>query len=267
MKIIDISEKIEPLYFVCLEDWNKNLVEVQSIKEKWYRKMKSEGLRVKLALTENKFIDGMIEYMPVEYACVEGSSLYIVNCIWVHGYTGKGRGNRQGKGIGKALLKAAEDDVKMLGMDGLAVWGISEEIWMNATWYQKQDYEKVDQTGWFVLLWKRFSDRAIPPKWRKGQFQQELVPGKVKVTSFFSGQCCSENSVYWAAKKAAGEYGDKVIFEVIDMSQAENREKYGFGWRLYVNGENLFTGYPPSYEHIKAKIEEKLKKSPLKKWD
>ena len=261
MKIIDITEKIEPLYFVCLEDWNKYLVEVKSIKERWYRQMTDKGLRVKLALTENKFIDGMIEYMPIEYACVEGDSLYIVNCIWVHGYPGKGRGNQQGKGIGKALLKAAEEDVKALGMTGMAVWGISENIWMNAHWYQKQGYEQADQTGWFVLLWKQFTDNATRPKWRIGEFRQDLVQGKVKVTSFFSGQCCSENSVYWAAKKAAGEFGDKVIFEIIDMGEAENREKYGFGWRLYVNGENLFTGYPPSYEQIKAKIEEKLQHS------
>ena len=64
--------------------------------------------------------------------------------------------------------------------------------------------------------------------------------------------------MYYWAKKAASEFGDKVVFEEINMSEAENRRKYSFKWRLYINGENLFTGILPSYNEIKAKIEEKL---------
>jgi GNAT superfamily N-acetyltransferase len=259
MKIIDLTKDIEPLYFVCLAEWNKELNQTKSIKENWYRQMKEKGLRVKIALTDENVAAGMIEYMPIEYSCAQGSDLYIVNCIWVHGYEGKGPGNLQGKGLGQALLEAAEEDVRSLGRSGLAAWGISERMWMNAPWFQRHGYKKVDQTGWFVLLWKAFTENAVPPKWRKGKFRQEPVPGKVKVTSFFSGQCCSENSVYLDAKRAAGEYGENVVFEEIDMSKTENREKYGFGWRLYINGENLFTGIPPSYEQIRAKIKQLMK--------
>lgn len=259
MEIVNLTKEIEPIYLICLEEWNEGLDdEIRLIKDKWYGEMKEKGLRVKIALTNENIVGGMIEYMPIEFSCAEGSDLYIVNCIWVHGYEGKGRGNLQGKGMGKALLKAAENDVKALGKNGLVVWGLSEEIWMNAPWFQKHGYEKVDQQGWFVLLWKSFTDNAVPPKWIRGEFKQEIVPGKVNVTSFFSGQCCSENAVYNWAKKAAGEFGDKVIFEEINMSKAENRRKYGFGWRLYINGENLFTGHPPSHEQIKARIKEKL---------
>lgn len=258
MKIINLTKEIEPLYFVCLAEWNEELDKVKSIKEKWYNEMKRKGLRIKIALNDEGVISGMIEYMPIEYSCADGFHLYIVNCIWVHGYKGKGRGNQQNKGIGKALLKAAEDDVRTLGMNGLTVWGLSEPIWMNALWYQKHGYEKVDQTGWFVLLWKAFTENAVPPKWRKGKFSQALVPGKVKVTSFFSGQCCSENSIYCNAKKAASEFDDNVIFEEIDMRKTENRRKYGFDWRLYINRENLFDRSLPTYGQIKAKIKEKL---------
>ncbi|MBN2520667.1 MAG: GNAT family N-acetyltransferase, partial [Bacteroidales bacterium] len=203
-------------------------------------------------------ITGMIEYMPIEYSYAEGDYLYFVNCIWVHGYEIKEMGNKQGKGIGKELLKAAEEDVIKMNMNGLAVWGLSEPIWMNAPWFEKQGYEKADQYKWFVLLWKAFNKNAIQPKWRKGKFKQELIPGKVKVTAFKSGQCSSENSIYYAAKKAASEFGNKVVFEEIDMNKNENKKKYGFDWRLYINGENIFTNYPPSYEQIKAKITKKL---------
>jgi hypothetical protein len=128
MKIIKITDNLEPDYLVCLEDWNKDLKEVKSIKQKWYRAMKKKGLRVKIAIMDKNITGGMIEYMPIEYSCARGSQLYIVNCIWVHGYEGKGPGNMQGKGIGTALLHSAEREVLELGMDGLAVWGISEKM-------------------------------------------------------------------------------------------------------------------------------------------
>lgn len=261
MLIIDLNKEHEPLYLVCLEEWSETMKEASYIKEKWYNEMKEKGLRVKLALNDEGVVGGMIEYMPVEYSYAEGSDLYIVNCIWVHGYEGKGVGNVQGKGMGKALLKAAEEDVKALGKKGLAAWGIKEEFWMSASWYQKHGYEKVDQEGWMVLVWKPFSEDAVPPKWIKGEFKQEAVPGKVKVTSFFSGQCPSGNGAYHRAKKAASEFGEKVVFEEIDMSIAENRRKYGLKGGLYIDGENIFTGPPPSYEEIKGKIEEKSEKS------
>jgi hypothetical protein len=128
MKIVNIIENLEPDYLVCLEDWNKDLQEVKSIKQKWYNERKRNGLRIKIAIMDNHITGGMIEYMPIEYSYARGSNLYIVNCIWVHGYEGKGPGNMQGKGIGTALLHSAEREVLELGMDGLAVWGISEKM-------------------------------------------------------------------------------------------------------------------------------------------
>ena len=74
---------------------------------------KEKGLGVKLARSEAEKICGMIQYLPIEESFVEEKDLYEVYCIWVHGY-------KQGKGIGKALLAAAEEDVRDLGAKGLA---------------------------------------------------------------------------------------------------------------------------------------------------
>ena len=258
MKISDLDKENEELYFLCLEDWSDSMKEVKDVKERWFTDMKEKGLRVKIAKTDDGVTAGMIEYMPIEYSYAEGRDLYIVNCIWVHGYEEKGCGNLQGKGMGKALLEAAEDDVRSLGKKGLAAWGLSEEFWMSASWFQKQGYEKVDQAGWLVLVWKPFSQDAIAPRWIKGEFSQEITPGKVMVTSFFSGQCPSETGGHFRAREASSEFDDRVLFEEIDMSLADNRKRYGLKGGIYVNGENIFTGPPPTYEQIRAKIEEKL---------
>ncbi len=123
MKVIDLTKDYKQLYFVCLEDWSEEIKEAGGHKEAWYNKMKDEGLRVKLAVDDNGEVGGMIQYIPIEHSFVEGRDLYLINCIWVHGYK-KGRGNFQKKGMGKALLHAAETDVEAKGAKGMVAWGI-----------------------------------------------------------------------------------------------------------------------------------------------
>ena len=81
MNITNLNKQTESAYFVCLEEWNDNLKMACSIKHKWFHRMKTKGLRVKTAVTDEDIPVGMIEYIPIEYSCAEGCDLYIVNCI------------------------------------------------------------------------------------------------------------------------------------------------------------------------------------------
>ena len=67
-------------------------------------------------------------------------------------------GKHQNKGIGKALLQAAEEDVVLKNADGLAAWGLSMPFWMKASWFKKQGYKKVDKNGMAVLVFKPFKE-------------------------------------------------------------------------------------------------------------
>jgi hypothetical protein len=133
-------------------------------------------------------------------------------------------------------------------------------LYMDSPWFEKQGYEKADEKGGKYLVWKAFTEDALSPEWIEIEFKQEQAAGKVKVTSFFSGECSAQNGAHYRAKKAASDAGDMVIFEEIDLSDSENRKEYGFGGGIYVNGENIFdiSVPPPSYDMIKKKIEEKL---------
>ena len=75
MKIIDLQDNYKQLYFVCLEDWSEEVKEAGNHKEIWYKKMKDNGLRVKLALDEREEVGGMIQYLPIEYSFAEGEGL------------------------------------------------------------------------------------------------------------------------------------------------------------------------------------------------
>jgi len=261
MKIIDLNDEYEKLYFVCLEDWTEEMKEAGDHKEVWYNKMKDKGLRVKLALDDRGEVGGMIQYTPIEHSFVEGKDLYFVNCIWVHGYK-KGRGNFQKRGMGKALLQAAEDDARALGAKGIVAWGIPLPFWMKASWFRKHGYAKVDRQGFLgnVLLWKPFTHDATPPKWIKQRKKPEMVPGKVAVTAFLNGWCPAQNLVFERAKRAASEFGDKVVFREIGTFDRECFLEWGIADALFIDNKQVRTGPPPSYEKIKKIIAKRVRR-------
>ncbi|MBC2763273.1 MAG: GNAT family N-acetyltransferase [ANME-2 cluster archaeon] len=164
MNVIDLADEHQQLYFMCLEDWSEEIKEAGTRKELWYKGMVEKGLRVKLALDDGGQVGGMIQYGPIEHSFAAGNGLYFIYCIWVHGHK-QGRGNFQKKGMGKALLRAAEDDARDRGAQGMAAWGMFLPFWMKASWFKKQGYSKVDRQGLSVLLWKPFTDIAKSPQW------------------------------------------------------------------------------------------------------
>ena len=259
MEIIDLTEEHEKIFFLCLEDWSDEMKESGNHKELWYNKMKDKGLRVKLAVDDNGQVGGMIQYVPIEESFIEGENLYFINCIWVHGYK-QGRGNFRKMGMGKTLLAVAEADAQNLGAKGIAAWGISLPFWMKASWYRKRGYVKTDNQGGMVLLWKQFAADAVPPKWIKQNKKPERVPGKVTVSSFKNGWCPAQNLVYERARRAAAEFGDAVVFQEYDTFDRDVMMEWGIVDALYIDGKQVRTGPPPSFEKIRRKIAKRVKK-------
>jgi N-acetylglutamate synthase-like GNAT family acetyltransferase len=259
MKIIDLTPENEALFFICLEDWADEAKESGHKRAQWYAKMRPLGLGVKLALHDSGQVGGMIQYLPVEHSTVEGKDLYMIQCIWVHGHK-KGRGNFQGKGMGKALLHSAEEDVRARGAKGIAAWGLSLPFWMKASWFKKQGYTKADKDGMAVLMWKQFSPEAQAPRWIKEKKRPALIPGKVVVSSYVTGWCMVQNLAYERAKRASSMFPDKVVFQEIDTSVRANLNEWGIADGLYIDGKPVNTGPPPSFEKIKKLIEKKVRK-------
>ena len=256
MNIIDLNEKFYSIYFLCLEDWSDEILEAGNHKEIWFQKFKDKGLRVKIAV-ENDKVFGMIQYLPIEYSMVEGKGLYFINCIWVHGHK-KGVGNCQKKGIGTKLLKAAEEDVKSLKGDGIAAWGLSLPFWMKASWFKKKGYKKIDKDGISILLWKPFTEDVVPPNWIKEKRKPQLSKGKVKVTSLINGWCPAQNMICERAKRASLEFGERVEFQEISTSNKETLIEWGISDALFVDGKQIRTGPPPSYKKIKKIISKRV---------
>ena len=166
----------------------------------------------------------------------------------------------QKKGMGKALIQAAVEDARSLGAKGISAWGITLPFWMKAAWFKKQGFNKSDKTGMQVLLWKSFTEDAARPKWIREKKKPEKVPGKVTVTAFLNGWCPAQNIVFERAKRASAEFGDKVEFKEINTFDRESFLEWGISDALFVNGKQIRTGPPPSYEKIKKLIEKRMRR-------
>jgi GNAT superfamily N-acetyltransferase len=257
MRVIDLTEEHESSYFWCLEEWSDEMKEAGDHKETWYCRMKERGLRVKLAVNDDGVLGGMIQYLPVEESIVEGRDLYFIPCVWVHGHK-QGRGNLQGSGLGTALLEAAEADARERGAKGIAAWGLALPIWMKASWFRKHGFRKADRQGIALLLWKPFTDDALPPKWIRQRKEPEEHAGCVTVTGFCNGWCPAQNLTFERAKRASAELGDKVVFREIDTSDRGVFLEWGVADGVYVDGKLIRSGPPPSYERVRKRIAKSL---------
>lgn len=249
MDIVELTAQHEDSYLMCLEDWSSEMQEAGDHKARWYRTMRERGLRVRLALDDDGRPIGMIQYLPIEHSLAVGADLYMIMCIWVHGHK-QGVGNRQGKGVGRALLEAAEADAWELGAKGISAWGVVFPTWMRSRWFKKRGYRQVDRVGMRVLMWKPFAEDAAPPRWIEPGPRPLPIEGKVAVTAFINGWCPANNLVYERAKKAAEVLGADVVFESVDTTDQSAMIRCGQSDCVFLDGKTLQKGPPPSYDRI-----------------
>jgi len=249
------------LYCKCLEDWSPETLESGDHKRRWYDKYGARGLRVRLSFDDKGTVAGMIQFLPIEHSFAEGRDLYVVLCIWVHGHK-QGRGDFRGRGMGQALLAGAEAEARDLGAKGMAAWGLWLPFWMKASWFRRQGYRRADRDGIRVLMWKPFSDEARPPRWIRRRKKPGRTPGVVSVTSFLDGWCTAQNIVHERAKRAAAEFGDRIVFQTIDTSERDVFLEWGIGSGLFVDGDEVRTGPPPSYDKLRRLIERRVARLP-----
>lgn len=261
IEIVDLGPEHEALYFVCLEDWpGADVAGAGDHKARWYRSARTRGLRVKLALDGEQRVGGMIQYLPIEHSPAIGRGLEFVLCIWVHGHA-QGRGDFRGRGMGTALLEAAEADARARGVAGMAAWGLALPVWMRASWFRRHGYRRADRRGLAALVWKPFTPGAEPPAWPAPTGKRpERVAGKVVVTGCVNGWCPAQNLAFERARRAAARFGPIVECRRVDTDDRETMLAWGESDALFVDDRRVRTGPPPSEEKLAALIGRRVRR-------
>jgi N-acetylglutamate synthase-like GNAT family acetyltransferase len=258
MQIRDLSEADLPLYFCCLEDYAAIMEQGKELKQQWYKQMKDKGLRVKLAIDDDGKIAGMIQYLPVEHSHIIGKDMYFIYCIWVHGHK-MGIGNRQKRGMGKALLSAAETDAQDNGAKGIIAWGLRIPVWMKAAWFRKQGFIVADKQSMMALVYKPFTGDARKPAFPKQKKKPEIGSERVILTDFVCGWCPFTNVTHANASRLADEYPDKVQLITYDATDQAVLEEWGIGEGLFINGKEVRSAPPLAYDILKRKVMRRMK--------
>ncbi len=261
VRVVDLSPEHEPLYFVCLEDWpGADVAEAGDHKTRWFHRMRDHGLRVKLALDPAGRVGGMIQSVPIELSPAVGSGLELILCIWVHGHA-QGRGDFRGRGMGTALLEAAEADARARGVKGMAAWGLAVPIWMRSSWFRRHGYRRADRRGLASLVWKPFVPDAERPAWPVVTGKRpEPAPGKVLVTGCVNGWCPAQNLAFERARRAAAQFGDRVEVRLVDTTDRTTMLAWGESDALFIDGARVRTGPPPSEAKLASLIGKRVRK-------
>ena len=255
--VVDLSDNEMNEYLCCLKTWDDSFYSER--KRKWYNKKVKQGLCVKIIKDEKENVLGMAQYLPAKETFIEGENIFFIQCIWVHGYD-KGFGNVQGRGLGTLLLKEVEKDVKRKGIGALAAWGMSFQEWMPVSWYIKHGYNEIDRDGMKILVWKKFNDTVVKPKFIKPKKLPDTIKGKVLVTVFNDGWCQDPNIEIDLTKKIVKEYGNKVIYKEYDTSDRDVLKEWGIDNAILVDNEWLTFGPYSVEDQLRELIEEKIKK-------
>jgi GNAT superfamily N-acetyltransferase len=262
MRIVDLDETTKPVFCQCLEEWSDDVKEAGDRRARWVDRMTPRGLRGKLALDDAGVPGGMIQYLPIEESTVDGEGLYFIPCIWVHGHR-QGRGNYQGRGMGRALLAAAEEDARSRGAKGMAAWGLWLPFWMRASFYKRHGYRAAGRSGIASLVWKPFSADAKPPRWFPRTAKPiDLAPGRVTLTCFANGWCTAGAVTAERARRVAGEFGDRVAYREVDTLEHATVAEWGLADALLVDGKRVMTGPPISPDRLRKILRKRLARVP-----
>jgi GNAT superfamily N-acetyltransferase len=175
---------------------------------------------------------GHIEFMPIEHAprAVAGERLMMINCILVSR-------EFQGQGVGRELLKAAEEEARVR-MDGMAVVCYAHEDWLPSSFFEHMGYRVEAEKDGELLLTKSFTP-IRPPQFLPVRYDPQPVPGQVQVDYFHCSQCplsgCSLRKIKHAARNRPLPV-DVRVFETCERGEVE---RWGVARAVYVDGKRV----------------------------
>jgi GNAT superfamily N-acetyltransferase len=220
----------------------------------WFHKLYDQGLRVKVALVEGQPA-AFLYVMPIEISPwgPVGRDLLIISCLYVPQKVG-------GRGIGQALVAAAEEEARRQGKKGLVTIGFDHDFWfMPASFFRAHGFTEARRHGNEVILWKTFAPEAQPPQFLEPHYAFQPVPGKVAIDLFWNTFCGTSDIEAERVRQVARKFGERVVLREYPADDRETLLRTQLARAIYVNGKEIGWGYEAPKEGIREAIAQALK--------
>lgn len=232
MQIIDITKKnIDSIPRACGSMLPaKEKEAARQVKKEWVKSLLNHGLKMKIAVDDEGYFMGMIEYLPIE-ACLQrvyGKNIIYIDCIWV-------LNQHKNKKIGKALLETCFKDTK--DFDGVATWA-TDHVIMNKEFFEHFGFEVVDRDKTVYIMFKKNKKNAEPPKLLKPKFKFNLEKGILNIDLFYNPCCPYSFGVAQKAKKIILDSKRKIKLNEHYLSSKDIIEKYGLSVGVFLDGKD-----------------------------
>jgi hypothetical protein len=238
-QIINLTPDNIAKYGVCgYKDVKKHLELRRKIE--WFNKYYPLGLRVKAVIAETGEYQGMLEYIPGEYAHrpVNANGYMFIHCIFV-GFKSKFKG----KGYATALLDACIREARIAEMHGVAVVTRDGSFMAKKDIFLKKGFTQVDQTKPdFELLVLKFDENATDPSFKvmsTGNFAKGL-------TILRSPQCPYSVKNVEAILQTAQRMGVHPELVELDDHNSTQQSPCAFGTFCIVGNGKVLSHHPIS---------------------
>ena len=237
--IIDLTPENIADYGVCgYKDTQKHLELRRKID--WFKQYYPKGLRIKALVSKTGGYQGMLEYIPGEYAHrpVKAEGYMFIHCIFV-GF----RVEFKGKGYASAMLDECIQEAKEQGKVGVAVVTRKGSFMAKKDIFLKKDFHVVDiAKPDFELLALKFKPDAANPKF--------AIPNtdayKDGLTVIRSPQCPYSVKNVDAIMVTAKEMGLNAKLLDLTTAEAAQQSPCAFGTFCIINNGEILSHHPIS---------------------
>ncbi|MBN2027229.1 MAG: GNAT family N-acetyltransferase [Actinobacteria bacterium] len=241
-EIIDLTPENIADYGVCgYKDVDKHLELRKKIA--WFTTYYPKGLRIKALISKEGGYQGMLEYIPGEYAHrpVNAEGYMFIHCLFV-GF----KKEYKGKGYASALIAECIKEARGAAMKGVAVVTRKGPFMAGKNIFIKKDFEVVDAAEPdFELLVKKSHERAADPSFK--EMDAFLKKNRKGLFILRSAQCpYTEKNVNAIVASARDTYGLKARIIDLEDAEAAQNSPCAFGTFCIVHDGEVISYHPIS---------------------
>jgi len=219
IKILDLTPENISEYGVC---GYKNVEKHLELRRKidWFGQYYQKGLRIKVVIHEEGGYQGMLEYIPGEFAHrpVEAQGYVFIHCLFA-GF----KKEYKGRGFASALIEECIEEARDQGKDGVAVVTRKGSFMAKKDIFLKHRFALVDKAKPdFELLALKFTEEARDPQFRDMEAALEKYNNGLYVIR--SVQCpYTEKNVNGIVESAASKFDlEPEVIDLKDFKEAQN---------------------------------------------